>query len=457
VYVAKYKMAGEEWRQGAVALPFVCASHVRDGLDWLVTLNGILRGFVGRGQLRCSYRFNLGPSGIQRSIFLSGPQSAERELRKALAAFLRLNLRVDDSARLPEKRAEHDALVAHFPLRQCMLAFPSLYAGECWLACDFTVRNLFNRLAVEAQALGYSISYHVNCEPFFAAPALLRSAKRNLLCLGQKPGVPRTLIDLQQRLIGRLTDARFLTEEILGAETAEAAEWLKSILATQFDSCSRSTRLPTPEFQFEASACETSLSVMRHRIAFETVSAEEMISACAETEEVQGIFAWSPPAQFVSRWQPPRPSLGAETLTAGALRSWPAPYAGSDNYIFISYKNQDVDRIAPILRELASQGKRIWYDKGIPGGAEWDAVIEERIEHCQLLVLFVSSQAIQSRYVRREAKFADALQKPILSIRLESVVLSDGMAMLLNQYQMIDSAAADFSQILGQAMNYARL
>jgi hypothetical protein len=86
----------------------------------------------------------------------------------------------------------------------------------------------------------------------------------------------------------------------------------------------------------------------------------------------------------------------------------------------------------------------VWYDRGIPGGAEWDDVIEQQLSRSRVVLVCASQAAIASKYVRREVKFADALDVPILPVLLEDIVPVHGMAMLLAQYQMLDSRAADF-------------
>lgn len=133
------------------------------------------------------------------------------------------------------------------------------------------------------------------------------------------------------------------------------------------------------------------------------------------------------------------------------------PYAGSGPFIFVSYKREDFERIRPVLRRIHTWGYRFWYDKGIPGGAEWDALIEEKLKGCAMLLFFVSRGSVESKYCRREVKYVDQLNKPILSLRLEPAELGYGLQMLLTQYQMIDSGAEDFAGEIERALKYMRL
>ncbi len=120
----------------------------------------------------------------------------------------------------------------------------------------------------------------------------------------------------------------------------------------------------------------------------------------------------------------------------------PEPYDGKEDFIFVSYKREEMSRVAVFLHRMIGWGFNVWYDRGIPGGAEWDSMIEERVLRCILLVTFISQKSVESKCVRREIKFADSLNKPILAIRLEPTELKQGLGMVLNQYQMPHTAVS---------------
>lgn len=133
------------------------------------------------------------------------------------------------------------------------------------------------------------------------------------------------------------------------------------------------------------------------------------------------------------------------------------PYDGAERFIFVSYKRDDFARIRPVLERIRDSGYRLWYDKGIPGGAEWDALIEQKLKGCAMLLFFVSRGSVESKYCRREVKYVDQLGKPILSVRLEPAELAHGLEMLLTQYQMVDASNRDFAGEIERALKYLRL
>jgi hypothetical protein len=76
---------------------------------------------------------------------------------------------------------------------------------------------------------------------------------------------------------------------------------------------------------------------------------------------------------------------------------------------------------------------------------------------CRLLLLFVSQVFIDSKYVRREVKFADTFNEPVLRIKLKDASLTRGMKMLLMQNEIIAASTDDFSSELERAIRYVRL
>ena len=136
----------------------------------------------------------------------------------------------------------------------------------------------------------------------------------------------------------------------------------------------------------------------------------------------------------------------------------PTPAAEADApFIFVSYARDERQRLLPHVERMAQWGCRVWYDRGIPGTAEWVAVIEDRIRRCQLFMVFLSQRAAESRWVRREVLYADKQKKPILTVKLGDVELGAGLDLVLSPYQMISEEAHEFSEELKRAIEYVRL
>jgi hypothetical protein len=120
-------------------------------------------------------------------------------------------------------------------------------------------------------------------------------------------------------------------------------------------------------------------------------------------------------------------------------------------YAFISYAHVDTARMLAVRGILDSSGIETWHDTSIDGGEDWNAVLEGQIRNCSLFVLVLSPAAAASRIVRRELRFADALEKPLLCIRLGETSLTDGLAMLLLPLQWIDADRPDSAERISTA------
>ena len=55
------------------------------------------------------------------------------------------------------------------------------------------------------------------------------------------------------------------------------------------------------------------------------------------------------------------------------------PYSGPDGYIFVSYAHADESAVYPVLAMLQRNHCRVWYDRGIKGGANWRQLLAEKI------------------------------------------------------------------------------
>ena len=95
------------------------------------------------------------------------------------------------------------------------------------------------------------------------------------------------------------------------------------------------------------------------------------------------------------------------------------PYAGPDDYIFVSYSHKDRDKVYPILAMLQQNGFRIWYDEGIKGGTNWRRVLTDKIEKCTDFLLFCSENSTKSSEVEIEIDTAIDCGKNIITVRLD--------------------------------------
>ena len=104
--------------------------------------------------------------------------------------------------------------------------------------------------------------------------------------------------------------------------------------------------------------------------------------------------------------------------------------------IFISYASRDREKARALAASLAARGWSAWWDREIPLGQTFDAVIEKALGEARCLIVLWSTQSIESKWVRNEASegesrgillpvFIEAVQAPLAFRRLNGANLQD--------------------------------
>jgi adenylate cyclase len=103
--------------------------------------------------------------------------------------------------------------------------------------------------------------------------------------------------------------------------------------------------------------------------------------------------------------------------------------------VFVSYAREDQARVEQIVKALESAGLSVWWDRRIPGGADFALDTERALANSAVCVACWTAASVSSRWVRDEATAA-AEQGKLLPITLEG----ERPPMGLRQYQSIDLA-----------------
>lgn len=458
MYLASFDTETDQFLQGCAQFP-----HLSPALDapadlWWRDYTRLLLCSKAVEGGTVSLRILSGTARVlERVLIVSAPATEEAALRRYFGSLTCLENVVEGSVVLPLRREEHDDLIGGLPTYHCRIAAPTYCSGEIWLACDFRVAPLLDELLSEATLAGYRLGYQAHVRRLTVEPTWLRNARRNALRLRGLQGMPEAVVTMQERLADGLANASAVCEEFLAADTPEVCEWLSETLQRHFRRRFGPLKFDTPKFEFTSDGYGDILGAALHTATFVEPSLDEVCASAMNDEEAAALLSWRPSAELSKRYEGRISSrTHPETLHAPSLcaEGLPSPYEGGGPFTFVSYAHSDAERVAPILRRLAREGCNLWYDRGIPGGVEWDALLEEKIACCVCVLLFVSPSSISSKYVRREAKFADTLSKPIVSVILEEANLSQGMRMLLTQYQILNSSAVDFVYQLVKAIRH---
>lgn len=406
------------------------------------------------------YRLTLDANGaVHRHLLLLADARAEESLRRYLGAIALLEAVQTDTVRVPMSREEFDREADIFPPHQLAIE-TGLLAGPDGIEIldDFRLLQEVPALLADAAGTGQRVGYQLTLSPYRPDSATLRATARHVLELEDRQA-PSWLTQRSREADSRLRSATWALEERFGAQDEATAHWLARALADRHD-----RDLPgieAPDFTARPDGEREALSMPAHALFFDRVESFDVLERAGfaeRSETIAGLFDWQPPYRLsrpemagpVSPHPEPPPDPGAAIKDVGA-------YDGNDPYLFISYRHADRQRVVPVLDALNAGGLLYWIDTGLHAGDEWDTVLEERIRDCTAVMAMTSQSYVGSKYCRREVKYADVLNKPILPVLLEPVSLAEGLHMLFQQYQIFDASAdSDFEPLIADILRLIR-
>jgi hypothetical protein len=439
-----------DWVRTCIAVPFEPAA-APDASGALRAILSFAKTVPGLG---VSVRIGYEPGQpLRRVLVLLAPAASEGELRRFAARFTRLELVAGQAAKLPCSQDHLDEILGLFPRWQCRAVAAAEGNGEPWFLPDFTLLPGLEELLWTAGSLAAPFSFQANFWPSAPTVESLRGCSYNLLKVEGLVGVPESLVALQRRVVSKVRAAGYVAEEFAGVSSPEAARAVSRQISAQFDRTHGPLKFPRIDFPFRDLGDEDAIDSGFHTAATAgSAPPQSWVEACS-FERIVESAVWKP-----NRWielaipEAARPAAEPEPPTALPEIDDPAGRA----FAFISYSRADHARVSALLRILDQQGIPYWYDQHIPGAADWHEMLEERISRCGFFMLMLSPAAAGSRYVRREVAFADSLNKPILTVRLEPTELVHGLGFTVGAYQMIEGQPDRFPAALAAAVKFLR-
>lgn len=110
--------------------------------------------------------------------------------------------------------------------------------------------------------------------------------------------------------------------------------------------------------------------------------------------------------------------------------------ADTRTHIFISYSRHDSEFVDRLQEDLQIRNFDPWVDRQrLEGGEEWARAIQRELDRCQVVLVALSPDAIDSNWVRREITYAVMAKKRIIPLRIRDV---DKVPILVADLQFID-------------------
>ncbi|MBL8153012.1 MAG: toll/interleukin-1 receptor domain-containing protein [Anaerolineae bacterium] len=118
--------------------------------------------------------------------------------------------------------------------------------------------------------------------------------------------------------------------------------------------------------------------------------------------------------------------------------------------IFISYSRRDKQFATRLAQSLTNNGADVWIDmEDIPAGVKWSTAIQQGLKTCDIMLVIVSPDAMQSTNVEDEWQYYLDRGKPILPILWRPA----DMHFQLNRIQYIDFHSQSYETALRQLVD----
>jgi hypothetical protein len=114
--------------------------------------------------------------------------------------------------------------------------------------------------------------------------------------------------------------------------------------------------------------------------------------------------------------------------------------------IFISYSRRDQEFVTRLAHDLNAQVAGVWFDQStIQVGQKWHDEIMDGIGECKALILVLSPDALESKYVREEVNKALELGKTIFPILYRPAKWTGEFELLVREIQTLDLRSGSYT------------
>ena len=125
---------------------------------------------------------------------------------------------------------------------------------------------------------------------------------------------------------------------------------------------------------------------------------------------------------------------------------------------FISYSSRDKPTADAVCAALEHHGVRCWIaPRDVLPGSEWGEAIVTAIHSSQVMVMVFSSQANESRHIRREVERAVSQGIAIVPFRIEDIVPSSSLEYFIGNVHWLDALSPPLEQHLNDLASKVKL
>jgi len=314
---------------------------------------------------------------------------------------------------------------------------------------DVRTQELLPQLVSDADLLSIPITYELVATPWHLSKDARRTVLRDLVHVQNQDSTPPAMQAEQQRFADRVKTGNFHLQQCLAfVNEADAKHFKQAAEARLNDSVYGRFDAAPVLSQLDPDTAHAFGNLVHPHVMYgwpDETHSEDLLFAygkgdldnCLSFSSLQHSGKLIAP---ITQDDPPLESAPILYPLGLGKSGGPQESESRDQtgpFLFTSYARHDSELVVPTVSELKGKGVGIWIDLDISAGTEWDSELERSIMTCSGLLAFISPRFANSRYCRREIKFADALGKPIIPIILEDAELTDGLGFLMTTLQVL--------------------
>ena len=109
---------------------------------------------------------------------------------------------------------------------------------------------------------------------------------------------------------------------------------------------------------------------------------------------------------------------------------------------FISYPRKNAEFALKLAQELKAADFLVWFDQlDIPAGSRWDDEVQKALTECEIFMVILTPEAIESQNVKDEIGYAIDSGKRILPVLLQQC----NIPFRLRRFHYVDFTMLDYS------------
>ncbi len=117
-------------------------------------------------------------------------------------------------------------------------------------------------------------------------------------------------------------------------------------------------------------------------------------------------------------------------------------------HIFICYSRHNQAVVNSLSEDLGELGHNAWFDRELSGGQLWWDQILQQIRNCEIFILALAPEALESQACKREYSYATRLGKTLLPVLVAEGVSLNLLPPVLSTIQHVDYRQQDRKTII---------